>query len=142
MKRDKTISLILKTITAFVLIVSIYAFGYHGGSTANANLNSTLTPTQAKELLQNYKEATPPISGVVEGIYIDKTMLEDLNATLNEKRNADGVRFYFGKAADGSVANFIVAVTKAADDTTFILKSAGIASSCPNVCDSKSAIRN
>lgn len=127
---------------AAVCLFGIYAFGYYGGKSSKILQSNTLSTSQAKSLADNYSVNATTINGIVESIYIDRATLEDMNAVMNVKRNADGLRLYFGKETDGSAANLVVGVTNNSDDTSFILKSAGIANPCPNSCDTKSAIRN
>jgi hypothetical protein len=129
-------------LVAIALLSGIYAFGYYGGKSSKILQSNTLNTTQAKELADNYSSTAPKIRGVLESIYIDKATLEDMNAVMNVKRSADGLRIYFGRDGSGGNANLVVAVSNNSDDTSFILKSGGIANPCPNACDAQSAIRN
>ncbi len=142
MKKKITVPNVVKSGFVAIALAGFYAFGYYGGITSKIMQDNTLTAPQAKILADNYERNAPVVNGVVESVYIDKTTLADLNAMLTVKRNADGIRLYFGKETNGSAANLLVAVTKNTDDTSFILKSAGIASPCPTACDTQSAIRN
>ncbi len=142
MKKNLNPANFVKASFVVFALTGIYAFGYYGGKTSKILQDNTLTAPQARILADNYERNAPVINGVVESVYLDKTVLADLNAMLNVKRNADGIRLYFGKETSGSAANLLVAVTKNIDDTSFILKSAGIASPCPTVCDAQSALRN
>jgi len=142
MKMKQSIKKQFKLILAITILGGIYAFGYYGGKSSEVLQSNTLNTVQAKALADNYSSTAPKISGIIESVYIDKSTLEDMNAVMNVKRSAEGLRLYFGKDTDGGDANLVVAVTNNTDDTSFILKSAGVANPCPNACDTKSAIRN
>jgi len=133
---------LLKTSIFLIAIASVYAFGYSNGSTSKVLQDNTLTVEKAKVLIANYQETAPKIDGKIEALFISKKLLEDVNALMSIKRNADGVRVYFGAEKDAETANLVVSVSGNTDDTSFILKSGGSVGTCPTTCDTRSALRS
>lgn len=132
---------LLKFSVFSIAILAVYAFGYSNGSTSKVLQDNTLTVEKAKILMANYKEVAPTINGKLEAVFISKKLLEDVNALMSIKRNADGVRVYFGEEKNAETANLLVGVNGTTDDTSFILKSSGPAGTCPTACDARSELR-
>jgi hypothetical protein len=142
MKIRSNYARLLKIGVISAISLSIYAFGYSNGSTSKVLQDNTLTVEKAKTLVANYQEGAPTVNGKIDAVFISKKLLEDVNALLSIKRNADGVRIYFGEDKDANTANLVVGVNGNADDTSFILKSTGPVGTCPTSCDSRSALQS
>lgn len=122
-------------------VAAIYSFGYLRGLSGAEGEPKALQVTEAKALLNTYKQNAQALTGVLEGVYLDRELLTDLNSVLMARRGASGVRVYIGQDATGRRAPILVPVLNgSSDDTGMIVQSDGMMGICPNVCDYNSSL--
>jgi hypothetical protein len=132
---------ISKFFFAAMAVVAIYSFGYLKGLSGAEGEPKTLQVSEAKEMLNTYKQNAQPLTGVLQAVYLDRELLTDLNSVLMARRGASGVRVYIGQDASGRRAPILVPVLNgSSDDTGMIIQSDGMMGICPNVCDNYSTI--
>lgn len=135
MKRNFFLNQPVKILLAAVVLSGLFAFGYYEGSEARLLQNNTLSLEEAQTFYAGNKAD-------VKGFYLDRAAVLDMYTILKANEKADGVRLYYGEDAEGKSVNMIVTVKDGADDTGSIMKTAGMSSPCPNMCDTQSEIRN
>lgn len=130
-----------KILLIAVAIGAVYSFGYLSALSGAEGEPKSLQVTEAKALLSTYKQSAQPLTGVLEGVYLDRELLTDLNSVLMARRGASGVRVYIGQDASGRRAPILVPVLNgSSDDTGMIIQSDGMMGICPNVCDYSSSL--
>lgn len=138
MKKHTRLSSFTTLATVAVSSFIIFAFIQTPFSPPQEN---TLTLNEAITLHKNYDNSTSSVQSRIEGIYLSGEVLAEISGILASKPDAAGVRIYFGKDATGKTKNILVTTNREGkDDTSFLLKTSGATTICPNICDAESAI--
>ena len=146
MKTNKyfyTALVILTGIISGISIVGLLAFKNAPATSASGSGIAPISATDANQYFKNYIAGATSYNHVIDGLVIDKTQLDAMNAIAQENTSLTGFRIYFGKDNNSNNVAIVVGVNSSGKDAvgnTIYNTASYSTNACPPVCDNTSPI--
>ena len=146
MKTNKyfyTALVFLTGIISVISIVGLLAFKNAPATSASGSGIAPISATDANQYFKNYIAGATSYNHVIDGLVIDKTQLDAMNAIAQENTSLTGFRIYFGKDNNSNNVAIVVGVNSSGKDAvgnTIYSTASYSTNACPPVCDNTSPI--
>jgi hypothetical protein len=133
----------LAGIVSGISIVGLLAFKNAPAPSASGSGIAPISSTDANQYYKNYLASATIYNHVIDGLVIDKTQLDAMNAIFQENNSLTGFRIYFGKDNNSNNVAIVVGVNGSGKDAvgnTIYNTVSYSTNACPPVCDNTSPI--
>ncbi|MEI6883668.1 MAG: hypothetical protein WCO02_04230 [Bacteroidota bacterium] len=146
MKTNKYLYMALVFLTGIVSgisIVGLLAFQNAPAPSASGGGMTPISTVDANQYFKNYLAGAANYNQVIDGLVIDRTQLDAMNAIAQENSGLTGFRIYFGKDNNSNSVAIVVGINSSGKDAvgnTIYNTPSGSTNACPPVCDNSSPI--